>query len=184
MNDQKSKNEPQLALMVSIICGCIVGLIFKSIVLFWLHYNNQNKRLKRIYNEEAEKKIFRSVKIIEREGIKENEDYEKVKKKVIEWEKKFVDDMGSICSVGHSDMKEHLKCVDKKSRSSERSQFLSMMDEGLSKSSAQRSRDKVFPMKRVSMQHYGDDYQLQDTSGGADKKRMSQQMARNATASV
>lgn len=40
-------------------------------------------------------KISRSVKLIEKEGIKENEDYEKVKRKVIEWEKKILDDMGS-----------------------------------------------------------------------------------------
>ena len=64
-------------------------------VLFYLHYRNQRKRLTKIYHEDAKLKISWSVKLIEKEGIKENEDYEKVKRKVIEWEKKILDDMGS-----------------------------------------------------------------------------------------
>ena len=79
-------------MLFTIILSGILGVFLITGGIFYLHYHYQRKRYTKIYVEEAEKKIIRSVKLIEKEGLKENEDYEKAKRKVVEWEKKIVQD--------------------------------------------------------------------------------------------
>ena len=55
-------------------------------VYFYHHYYEEERRLTTIYVEQAQKKIYMSVKSIEDEGKKENKHYEKIKKMVVEWE--------------------------------------------------------------------------------------------------
>ena len=60
-------------------------------VYFYHHYYEEERRLTTIYVEQAQKKIYMSVKSIEDEGKKENKHYENIKKMVVEWEKKQPD---------------------------------------------------------------------------------------------
>ena len=62
--------------------------------------------------------------LIEQEGLKENKDYEKVRLKVAAWEKKRFQEMES----------QEMELInDRPSKWSDRSQFLSMMDEGINR---------------------------------------------------
>lgn len=67
--------------------------------------------------------------------MKENEDFEKIKRKVVEWEKKVVDEAGIPSEIlspkQQSAQQSNEYMIDRHSRGSDRSRFLSMMDENV-----------------------------------------------------